>query len=121
MLEPEPELITIIEGPTPDFHPSPYLWFQSILEGPEDAEITMCELRTFNGESIIERCRSAWDSGRSVKLDYPDYMRLRKQIDVVAMRLQEEETGPMLVLWVRQLISELREEEIDDGDEDLGF
>lgn len=119
MIEKEPELITIIEGPTPDFHPSPYLWFQSVLEGPEDAEVTMCELRTYNGSDIIERCRSAWKDGRVVKLDYPDRMRLRKQIDVVGMKLQEEEAGPMLVLWVRQAMGELNEEEGYDGEDDL--
>lgn len=120
MLEIEPELITIIEGPAPDFRPSPYLWMQSVLEGPEDAEVMMCELRTLNGEDIVDRCRDAWMDGRSVKLDYPDYMRLRHQIDVVAMRLQELEEGPSIVLWLRQPYGEIEEErpdnELDDYD-----
>jgi len=117
----EPELITIIEGPTPEFRPSPYLWFQSVYEGPEDAEVSMCELRTFNGPSILERCRNAWDEGRPVRLDFPDYMRLRKQLDVVALRLQELEEGPLLVLWVRQPQGLFEEEEYDDGEDDFGF
>jgi hypothetical protein len=117
---PEPELITIVEGPTPEFRPSPHLWLRSIYEGPEDAEIAMCELRTLNGESIMARCRIAWKEGRPVRLDFPDYMRMRQQLDVVGMRLQELEEGPMLMLWVRQLLDqEAYEEEGFEGfDED---
>lgn len=81
----------------------------------------MCELRTFNGPSILERCRNAWDEGRPVRLDFPDYMRLRKQLDVVALRLQELEEGPLLVLWVRQPQGLFEEEEYDDGEDDFGF
>ncbi len=121
MLDIEPELITIIEGPAPDFRPSPYLWMQSVLEGPEDAEVVMCELRTLNGEDIVERCRAAWSEGRPVKLDYPDYLRLRHQIDVVAMRLQDLEDGPMIVLWLRQPFGQTEEERSDNGTDDFDF
>ena len=41
MRELEPELITVVEGPTPEFRPSPYLWFQSVYEGPEDADVML--------------------------------------------------------------------------------
>ncbi|HET6447406.1 MAG TPA: hypothetical protein VFI27_22820 [candidate division Zixibacteria bacterium] len=121
MIEAEPELISIIEGPTPDFRPSPYLWFQSVLEGPEDTEIVMCELRTFNGEDIVNRCRNAWTEDRAVKLDYPDYLRLRRQIDVVALRLQDSDEGPMIVLWLRQPYGQAEEERFDGSDDDLGL
>jgi hypothetical protein len=115
----EPELITIIEGPTPEFRPSPQLWFQWIHEGPELATIAYCELRTLNGESIVERCRDAWREGRSVKLDYPDQIRMRQQADVVAMRLQESDEGKKLILWVRapSLEEENAGEDLDEGDE----
>jgi hypothetical protein len=113
----EPELITIVEGPTPEFRPSPYLWFQSVYDSPEDAEILLCELRTLNGDSIVERCRDAWREDRLVKLDFPDYMRMRQQLPVVAMRLQETEEGPMLMLWVRQAEEDSFEEpDVDDED-----
>lgn len=121
MYDPEPELITIIEGPTPEFRPSPYLWFDSVYEGPEDAEVVICELRTLNGESIVERCRDAWDEGRPVKLEFPDYMRMPQRADVVAMRLQQVEEGPLLTLWVRQPISLPDEEEFDGTDDGLNF
>jgi hypothetical protein len=121
--EAEPELITIVEGPTPEFRPSPNLLFRSIYEGPEDAEISTCELRTLNGESIVERCRNAWKEGRPVRLDFPDYMRMRQQFDVVGMRLQELDEGPMLMLWVRQPVDqeEYEEEGFDDDDDDFIF
>ncbi len=120
MSEDDAELITIVEGPTPEFQPSPYLWFQSIYEGPEDADVLMCEMRTLNGEAILERCTDAWKEGRKVKFDFPDAMRLRQQLDVVAMRLREIEQGALLLLWIRQPEEEVEEEGFDDTDEDFG-
>ena len=127
MMITEPELISIIEGPTPEFQPTPQRWLQSIYEGPDDRAIAVCRLRTASGEDIMERCYAAWDEGRSVKLDYPDNLRMRQQADVVAMRLTEVDEGKMLLLWV-SLDYEIEFEEIDDdfdGDlddeEDDGF
>ncbi len=51
----EPELIEIIEGPAPEFRPSPQSWLQSIHEGPDIREVVMCQLRTASGEDIVER------------------------------------------------------------------
>ena len=118
----EPELITILEGPTPEFRPTPYQWLQSIYEGPDDQTVAMCELRTANGDNILERCQNAWHEGRPVRLDYPDHLRLRQQIDVVAMRLQQLEEGPLLQLWVSLPIEfEEEEEELDEGDDEFGY
>ena len=114
----EPELITIIEGPTPDFRPNPK-WLQSIYEGPDDQDVAICELRTGTGQDILERCQQAWHEGRPVKLDYPDSMRMRQQVDVVAMRLQEVPEGELLRLWVA-LPMEV-EEELDEGDDEFGY
>ncbi|MBK6325671.1 MAG: hypothetical protein KA362_03490 [Chloroflexi bacterium] len=115
----KPELITIIEGPTPDFHPTPHRWLQSIHEGPDDRAIALCQLRTNNGNDIITRCEDAWHEGRPVKLDYPDEMRMRQQADVVAMRLESLEEGPMLSLWVSlDFDLEYDEGEFDDEDFD---
>lgn len=117
MMVTEPELISIIEGPTPEFQPTPQRWLQSIHEGPDDKAVAMCRLRTASGEDIMERCYRAWDEGRPVKLDYPDDMRMRQQADVVAMRLTEVEEGKMLLLWV-SLEYEVEFEEVDDDDFD---
>lgn len=114
----EPELITIIEGPTPEFRPSPQDWVQSVLEGPEDRMIAMCHLRTANGEDIMERCRNAWREGRPVKLDFPDELRMRQQVDVVSIRLTEVQDGPVLLLWVALPYS-VEEDEGDDDEDDF--
>jgi len=115
----EPELITIIEGPTPEFRPTPQDWVQSVLEGPMDRLVAICQLRTGNGEDIMARCRNAWQDGRPVRLDFPDEMRMRQQIDVVSMRLEQLEEGPSLMLWVALPLDSIEEiEEIDDDNDD---
>lgn len=96
----EPELITIIEGPTPDFMPHPQDWVQSIHEGPEETAVALVQLRTGNGADIVERSERAWREGRVVRLDYPDDMRMRQQVDVVALRLTRVDAGDLLLLWV---------------------
>lgn len=121
MFDLEPELITVVEGPTPEFRESPYLWFSSVYEGPEDAEVVMCELRTYSGESIVQRCQNAWREGRPVRLDFPDRLRMRRQLDVVAMRLSILDEGPLLQLWLRVTDGELEEDEFDDEEGDFGL
>ena len=118
MASTETELITIIEGPTPDFQPTPQRWLQSIHVGPEDRSTAHVQLRTMTGEDIMDRCQNAWDEGRFLKLDFPDHMRMRKQVDVVAMRLQERDEGMMLLLWVAFPLE--TEEEAFDEDDDGG-
>lgn len=118
----EPELITILEGPTPDFGPAPHVYMQSILEGSESAVTAFCELRTGNGDDIVARCKSAWREARPVQLDYPDDMRARKRVDVAAMRLREVSEGTVLMLWLRWPIDDLEEEIeglLDDDDDGL--
>jgi hypothetical protein len=121
----EPELITIIEGPTPDFLPNPQYWVQSIHEGPDGADVALCQLRTGNGPDIVERCERAWDEGRPVRLDYPDDLRMRQQVDVVALRLTTVDEGQVLHIWVNLPYDELDgdgddEDELED-DDDFGL
>ena len=115
----EPEFITIIEGPTPEFRPTPVDWVQSVLEGPEECLVAVCQLRTGNGEDIMERCRNAWKDGRPVRLDFPDEMRMRQQLDVISLRLEQRDEGEALMLWVALPLDQIEEiEEMDDSDED---
>ncbi|MDT8304654.1 MAG: hypothetical protein RRC07_01860 [Anaerolineae bacterium] len=107
----EPEYITILEGPTPEFQTTPYMWMQSVYEGPVDGAVAQCELRTMNGEDIMERCDQAWSEGRPVRLDFPDDLRMRQEVDVIAMRLRDVDEGTVLVLWVRWPLEEEDEEE----------
>ncbi len=116
----EPELITIVEGPTPDFRPIPSFTFPSILEGPGDTDTFMCELRTMNGKSILKRCQEAWKENRPVYLVYKDEMLMEQNADVTAMRLKETSEGTVLYLWVRAYV-EYEIEEVDEGEGDDGF
>lgn len=113
----DPEKITILEGPTPEFRPNIQLWNWSIYEGIEPSEVGFCELRTRNGADIQERCRRAWQEGRPVLLDYPDAMRMRQTIPVVALRLSEVEEGTLLNLWVYQPLEQNEPVPGDDDDE----
>lgn len=126
MEQQKPELITIIEGPTPDFHSSPQDWLQSVYEGPDDRDAVFCQLRTNNGEDIMNRCQRAWRENRPVKLEYPDEMRMPQMADVIAMRLTEVDEGPLLQLWLSFPFEydEDEDEDEDEGeefDEDDGF
>ncbi|MCA9935459.1 MAG: hypothetical protein H6662_16840 [Ardenticatenaceae bacterium] len=114
----EPELITIIEGPTPEFHVSPQDWLQSIYEGPDDRDAVFCQLRTNNGVDIMERCQGAWRQGRTVQLEYPDDLRMRQFADVIAMRLNEVEEGQLLQLWLSLPAEYFDDEEDEAFDED---
>jgi len=114
----EPELITIIEGPTPEFRVTPHEWAQSIQEGPDNNIIATCQLRTGNGPDILDRCRRAWVELRPVKLDFPDEMRIRRQINVMALRLGEVEEGPLLHLWVSLPMDYVKLDDDDDFDFD---
>ena len=120
----EPELIEIIEGPTPEFRSSAQVWLQSLHEGPEVSEVAMCQLRTMTGPDILQRCENAWEEGRPVRLDYPDEWGMRQQLDVVAMRLSDVDEGEMLTLWVSvpfELLADDEEEEFDEEDDDDFF
>ena len=116
----EPELITIIEGPTPEFQPAPHRWLQSMHEGPIDQMVALCQLRTNNGLDIMERCQQAWSEFRLVKLDFPDELRMRQQVDVISMRLDKTDEGDVLLLWIAEPVDLIEEEEGEgfDGYED---
>lgn len=99
----EPEFITIVEGPEPEFTPHNDTWALSLLEGAGYIGLERCRLRTFNGPSMVERCRNAWDEGRPVLLDYPNRLGLRRQAPVAAARWEEVAEGMVLHLWVRPI------------------
>ncbi len=103
----EPELITIIEGPTPDFHVVMDPWSFSVLEGKSPYMVATCQVRSFNGEKLMERCQRAWNTQRAIRLDYRQIDGLRRQIDIVGARLEKIENIDVLNLWVRQPIRNL--------------
>lgn len=83
--------------------------------------VATCQLRTGNGEDIVDRCENAWSEGRPVKLDFPDEMRMRQQVSVVALRLDEVDAGQVLQIWVSlpyETVMEIEDDDIDDYDDD---
>jgi hypothetical protein len=97
----EPELITIIEGPPPDFRPAMDSWLLSLSEGAVTRPVAACQMRAFDAEALVERCRRAWGEGRPVRLDFPSGIGLRRQADILAARAGQVEAGDVLLLWVR--------------------
>ena len=110
----EPELITIVEGPPPEFRAMPDVWPLSIHENRAPLETALVQMRTFSGPKLVERCQRAWGESRPVKLDFPDGVGARQQVNVVAARWGEVEEGHVLYLWVR--VPELPSERRDDTD-----
>jgi hypothetical protein len=57
-------------------------------------------LRTYDGKSMVERCRAAWSQNRPVRLDCPDGEGGRQEIEIVAARAETINEGDVLHLWV---------------------
>jgi hypothetical protein len=95
------ELISIIEGPPPQFRQPLETWAFSIHEDVHLVPAAYCQMRTLNGPHMLERCQNAWLQDRPVQLDFPDTMGLRQRADIVAARWSETEEGHLLHLWVR--------------------
>ncbi|MBM4424332.1 MAG: hypothetical protein FJ030_13255 [Chloroflexi bacterium] len=113
----EPEKITIVEGPPPTFEPAGDPWVYGLTEGPLLRQTARCVLRTFNGPSLVERCRNAWKDARDVYLDYRERDGLRKEALILAARHGEAPEGHVLQLWIQ--LEALPEAAIDDSDFDI--
>src|SRR5512139_3756790 len=108
----EPEMITIIEGPPPEFMLAQDAWSTSVWEGQMPRAVGVCQMRTFNALGLMERCQRAWREGRSVHLDFPQMDGLRQEVEVLAAKPGRVEEGDLIYLWV----AVPREEAlIDDG------
>jgi hypothetical protein len=97
----EPEFITIVEGPEPEFQDHNDIWVLSVLEGADYIGLERCRLRTFNGNALVKRCQDAWSEGRPVILDFPNRLGLRRQVEIAAARAETVDEGDLLHLWVR--------------------
>ena len=114
----EPELITIIEGPPPEFVLAQEVWSMSTWEGTQPRSVGMCQMRTFNAASLMERCTRAWREGRPVHLDFPQRDGLRQQVEVLAAKPGRVEEGDLLYLWVAVPNTLVEEQSIDEADDD---
>ena len=108
MSEPlEPELITIVEGPTPNFQLDAAPWALSVLEGQAGYVIAHCQVRSLKGDVLMERCERAWREQRGIRLDFRQLDGLRRQVSIVAAKLEKVEGTDVLHLWVRQKLNSL--------------
>ena len=117
----EPEMISIIEGPPPEFMLAQDFWASSVWEGQMPRAVGMCQMRTFNANSLMERCRRAWGEGRPVHLDFPQMDGLRQEVEVLAAKPGRVEEGDLIYLWVA-VPNEVLEiaEDVDEDGEDSG-
>ncbi len=128
------EKITIIEGPTPTFELVSDPWLLGLAEGMLPSQIAFCQVRTFNGPDLLERCYRAWREGQPVELEYRGEDGLPQQAQIVAARWTEVEEGHLLLLWVRLDEGEIEvefdfdlddfddsDDEFDEGDPALGL
>ncbi|HZY42356.1 MAG TPA: hypothetical protein VFF59_10200 [Anaerolineae bacterium] len=96
----EPEKITIIEGPPPEFMLAQDVWSMSMWEGTQPRSVGVCQMRTFNAGTLMERCQRAWGEGRPVQLDFPQMDGLRQKVEILAAKPGRAEEGDLLYLWV---------------------
>lgn len=92
--------ITIIEGPTPTFEGVNANWAESICETPGPGCIMMTNLRTMNGQALLERCHHTWSLGDTMYLHYRNTIGLEERIPIVAAEIMDTEEGQKLILWV---------------------
>ena len=92
--------ITIIEGPTPTFEGVSANWADSICETPEPSLIMMTNLRTMNGQALLERCHNTWGQGDTMYLHYRNTIGLEERMPIIAAESLDTEEGQKLILWV---------------------
>jgi hypothetical protein len=100
-MEADSELITIVEGPPPEFKSASEVWVLSLIEASRPYHVSLCQVRSFNGRMLLGRCQRAWRKGRPIRLDFPTMSGLRRQLEIVAARYEQLPEGDMLNLWVR--------------------
>jgi hypothetical protein len=115
--------ITIIEGPPPVFESVNDGWALGLNESPWLYDLTLTQVRTFNGPALVERCHRAWKQGITMYLHYRDEMGLEEKAPILAARSAETADGQVLILWVRQLpeiedLNDESDEDVDDDDEE---
>ena len=55
----------------------------------------------------MERCNRAWTEKRGIRLDFRQSDGLRRQVSIVAAKLDKVEGTDVLHLWVRQKLNSL--------------
>ncbi len=110
--------ITVIEGPTPTFEAVNSDWALSISESPENYDVVMTNLRTMNGQGLVERCFETWKQQDTMYLHYRNTIGLEQRAPILAARLVNSEEGEKLMLWVRIKPEQIKLEVHLDEDEE---
>jgi hypothetical protein len=112
--------ITIIEGPTPTFEEINDGWALGLNESPVLYDLVMTRVRTFNGQSLVERCHRAWNDRSNIFLHYRNELGLEEKAPIMAARSVDTQDGSVLLLWVRLEFEETETESgKDSGSEDF--
>lgn len=93
--------ITIIEGPTPVFEPVSAEWAESTNESPVPYDIMLTNLRTMNGNALLERCRATWALRDTMYLHFRNTLGMEQRVPIIAAQNIDTEDGQKLVLWLR--------------------
>jgi hypothetical protein len=116
-MTPDPELITIVEGPPPEFRPTEDAWAFSLLDSARPFMVSICQVRSFKGQALQERCQRAWAGQRPIRLDFPTMSGLRKQLEIISARYEKLPEGDLLNLWVRHMPHEIEDPRAREDDE----
>ncbi len=73
--------ITIIEGPTPTFEAINTEWALAMVEAPMNYEVVTTNLRTLNGQELLERCNDTWAQQETMVLQYRNQVGLERNPD----------------------------------------
>jgi hypothetical protein len=118
----EPELISIIEGPPPQFESAAHDSWLSYPDSLQPFDLARCDTRTFSGPKMVARCRNAWAEQRPVMLEYRDLDGLKQRVEICGIRFDELDEGTLLQIWVRlpveMHIVDLMDDEDDEETED---
>jgi hypothetical protein len=107
--------ITIIEGPPPVFEKIGEAWALGLSETPNLSSIALTRLRTFNSQTLIERCQRTWSEQGSMHLEYRGMDGLKGEAPILAARALEIDEGQLLVLWLR-----VDQDQIEPGSDEAG-
>ncbi len=111
------EKITIIEGPPPVFEPIEDGWALGLSEGPLLFEMSLTQVRTFNGPELVERCHRVWKENGVIQLHYRNEMGAEEKVPIMAARSIETDEGQVLLLWTRHEPEDF--EDFDDLEDDI--
>ena len=107
--------ITIIEGPPPVFEFVTDGWALGLNESPFLYDISLTQVRTFNGPELIERCHRMRKNNGNMVPRYRNDIGVEEEAPIMAARSVDTEEGQVLLLWIRN-IPEIQDDAEDTDD-----